>query len=86
MGERGVSLCFMHSEWRTETGLPPSLPPARQCSETVRVVVVVMVVVVVVVAAAAVLSVCDQFRSADNFETRLEIYDEIRIVDKRFID
>lgn len=85
MGERGVSLCFMHSEWRTETGLPPSLPPARQCSETVRVVVVVMVVVVVV-AAAAVLSVCDQFRSADNFETRLEIYDEIRIVDKRFID
>lgn len=85
MGERGVSLCFMHSEWRTETGLPPSLPPARQCSETVRVVVVVMVVVVVV-AAAAVLSVCDQFRSADNFETRLEIYDEIGIVDKRFID
>lgn len=85
MGERGVSLCFMHSEWRTETGLPPSLPPARQCSETVRVVVVVMVVVVVV-AAAAVLSVCDQFRSADNFETRLEIYDEIRIVDKHFID
>lgn len=84
MGERGVSLCFMHSEWRTETGLPPSLPPARQCSETVRVVVVVMVVVVVV--AAAVLSVCDQFRSADNFETRLEIYDEIRIVDKHFID
>lgn len=75
----------MHSEWRTETGLPPSLPPARQCSETVRVVVVVMVVVVVV-AAAAVLSVCDQFRSADNFETRLEIYDEIRIVDKHFID
>lgn len=85
MGERGVSLCFMHSEWRTETGLPPSLPPARQCSETVRVVVVVMVVVVVV-AAAAVLSVCDQFRSADNFETRLEMYNEIRIVDKRFID
>lgn len=51
-----------------------------------RVVVVVMVVVVVVVAAAAVLSVCDQFRSADNFETRLEISDEIRIVDKCFID
>lgn len=51
-----------------------------------RVVVVVMVVVVVVVAAAAVLSVCDQFRSADNFETRLEMYNEIRIVDKRFID